>query len=167
MTILKTPRLVLRPFDLADAEDLFAVFGDADAMRYWSTLPHTSVAATTRMIESSLAADPSRHAEFAMVLDGKVIGKVGLWQVPEIGYVLHPDYWRRGLATEALQAVISHAFDTLGLARITADVDPENEASLAMLKKLGFVVTGQAQNTIEIGGKWFDSIYLELVAPAR
>ncbi|KIN76458.1 RimJ/RimL family protein N-acetyltransferase [Sulfitobacter mediterraneus] len=167
MTILTTPRLVLRPFDPADAEDLFAVFGNPAAMRYWSTLPHASVAVTARMIEQSLAADPSQHAEFAIEHDGKVIGKVGLWQMPEIGYVLHPDYWRRGIATEAVQAVIAHGFETLGLARITADVDPENLASLAMLKKLGFVVTGQAQNTIKIGGKWFDSIYLELAAPDR
>ena len=96
-----------------------------------------------------------------------MIGKVGLWQMPEIGYILHPDYWRRGFATEAVQAVIAHGFETLGLDRITADVDPDNAASLAMLIKLGFVITGQAKNTIEIGGKWFDSIYLELLARDR
>lgn len=165
MTILQTPRLVLRPFDPADADDLFAVYGNAGAMRYWSTLPHETVAVTAQMIERTLAADPGTHAEFAIVYNGKVIGKVGLWQLPEIGYVLHPDYWRRGFATEAVEAVIAHGFETLGLSQITADVDPENAASLAMLKKLGFAITGQAQNTIEIGGKWFDSIYLELTAP--
>lgn len=167
MTILTTPRLVLRPFDPSDAEDLFAVFGNATAMRYWSTLPHASVADTARMIDRTLAGDPGSHAEFAIEHEGKVIGKVGLWQMPEIGYILHPDYWRRGFATEAVQAVIAHGFETLGLDRITADVDPDNAASLAMLTKLGFVITGQAKNTIEIGGKWFDSIYLELLARDR
>lgn len=53
----------------------------------------------------------------------------------------------------------------LGLDHITADVDPDNTASLNMLGKMGFVETGRAQDTLHIGGKWFDIVYLELRRP--
>ena len=101
---------------------------------------------------------------FVSTTVGKVIGKIGLWSMPEVGYILHPDYWRRGFASEALAAVIAHGFHTLGLPQITADVDPANTASRAMLRKFGFVETGFAKNTLKIGEAWFDSVYLALDA---
>ncbi len=162
MTQLRTERLLLRPMRIEDGEDLFAVFGNAQAMRYWSTLPHVTLSDTAALIRETIGADPETSAEFAIEFEGRVIGKAGFWQMPEIGYLLHPDYWRRGFATEALRALIDYGFKGRRLERITADVDPNNIASIAMLEKLGFVETGREKNTLEIGGKWFDSIYLEL-----
>ncbi len=103
-------------------------------------------------------------AEFAIEYQGRMNGKAGFWQMPEVGYLLHPDFWGQGLGSEALRALIKYGFGDRQLKRITADVDPDNGASLAMLGKLGFVETCRVSNTIEIGGTWFDSVYLELVA---
>lgn len=162
---IKTERLVLRPMQLSDLEDLFAVFSNAQVMRYWSTLPHASREVTEALIRQTINADPARTAEFVIEFKGKVIGKAGFWQMPELGYLLHPDYWRRGFGREALEALIAYGFERLGLAQITADVDPENAASLALLGKLGFVETGRQKNTLEIGGRWFDSVYLARSRP--
>lgn len=162
MTRLSTERLILRPVTLADVDALHAVFSDPRAMRYWSTLPHESVEQTRKLVAGMSAADPAKHLELAIELRGHVIGKMGLWDMPEIGYILHPDHWGQGYATEAARAVIQHAFDALGLDQITADVDPDNAVSLKMLGKLGFQETGREKNTIQIGGKWFDSVYLAL-----
>lgn len=162
MTQLRTKRLVLRPFQMADVDALFEVFSNPDAMKYWSTLPHASKDDTRKMVEMTMGADPAKHLELAITLKGQVIGKVGLWSIPEIGYLLHPDHWGKGFGSEAAQAVIAHGFETLGLDKITADVDPDNAGSLRMLAKLGFVETGRAQATIKIGDVWYDSIYLAL-----
>ncbi|MEW9922184.1 GNAT family N-acetyltransferase [Marimonas sp. MJW-29] len=162
MTILKTERLVLRPFRREDRDALFAVFSHPEAMRYWSTPPHATPEVTAGMIEASIGGDPASHLELVIELEGKVIGKAGLWQVPEIGYIIHPDYWRLGIAEEALRALIAHGFEDMRLTEITADVDPDNQASIALLTKLGFRETGRAEKTIEIAGTWYDSVYFAL-----
>lgn len=165
MTEIKTERLLLRPMRLSDADDLFAVFGNADVMKYWSTLPHKDPAETERLVKGTIAAPVETTAEFAIEYEGRVIGKAGFWNMPEVGYLLHPDYWRQGFGTEALKALITYGFDVRNLDRITADVDPDNTASLVMLKKLGFAETGREKNTLRIGDSWFDSVYLELRGP--
>lgn len=53
-----------------------------------------------------------------------------------------PEYWRRGLLSEALPSMIDYGFSTMGLHRIHADVEPENEPSCALLRKFGFKLEG-------------------------
>ena len=161
-----TDRLTLRHARLTDAEDMHAVLSSPVAMTYWSSLPHETLDQTrawlTGMVEAA-AAGPS--LDFIIEFDGRAIGKAGFWRLPEIGYILHPDLWGRGLAREALEAVIRVAFERGGVEAITADVDPRNAASLGLLERLGFVRTGFARNTWEIGGVLMDSVYLSLSRP--
>jgi RimJ/RimL family protein N-acetyltransferase len=100
--------------------------------------------------------------DFVVEHEGRVVGKAGLYRFPEIGYILHPDVWRRGFAREALGAVVRRAFDVHELPEILADVDPDNAASLAVLGRLGFRETGRKERTLLIGGRWCDSVYLQL-----
>ena len=80
--------------------------------------------------------------------DGEVIGKAGAWQVPEIGFLLHPDHWGKGLALEAMTAVIAHLEAVFSaLPQLTAEVDPRNAASLRLLAKLGFQETHREERT--------------------
>jgi RimJ/RimL family protein N-acetyltransferase len=148
---------------LDDAEALYAIFRDPETMLYWSTLPHVSLAQTlefmTRTIE---ACDCGGADDFAVVFEGRVIGKAGVWQNDEIGYIIAREAWGQGLANEAVRAVIARAF-ALGRARLQADVDPRNTRSLKLLKKLGFRETGTAKRTYQIGNEWTDSVYLELL----
>lgn len=95
-------------------------------------------------------------------MKGRAIGKAGCYRLPEIGYILHPDYWGRGLATEAVSAAIRRIFARHDLAALRADVDPRNAASIGLLIKLGFTVSGRASRTWQIGEEWCDSVYLEL-----
>ena len=62
----------------------------------------------------------------------------------EIGWRLVRSAWRRGYATEAAQPVLDHAWRTLRLRQVIADIDPENVASIAVARKLGFTVSGPA-----------------------
>nr|WP_221205154.1 GNAT family N-acetyltransferase [Brevundimonas mediterranea] len=145
-----------------DVDDLHQVFSSPDAMRWWSTTPHETREQTVEWLESMIAADPENSDDFVIQAQGRVIGKAGFWRLPEIGYILHPDYWGRGLATEALTAVIDHVIATRDTDGVTADVDPANVASIRLLGRLGFEQTGAASRTWQVGGVWMDSLYFGL-----
>lgn len=69
--------------------------------------------------------------------------------------------------TEALGALLPYFINQLGLERITADVDPGNDASIELLMKFGFRIIGRRENTFQIGNQWMNSLDLELWVPSR
>ena len=157
-----TPRLRLRKARIEDLEAMHAVLSHPLATRYWSTPPHEDLEQTREWLTSMIEAPETSSFDFIVEHGGRCIGKCGMYEMPEIGFILHPDYWGRGLAAEALKAVIKSAFESLALDEIVSDVDPRNVASLALLKKHGFRETGRAERTWYISGQWHDSIYLAL-----
>jgi RimJ/RimL family protein N-acetyltransferase len=159
---LHTPRLRLRRAAPADLEALHEILSDETAMRFWSSSPHRDLERTRTWLEAMIAAGPPASDDFVIEHEGRVIGKAGCWRVPEIGYILHPRYWGRGIAAEACRAVIAHVFASYAVNAITADVDPRNAASLRLLGRLGFAETGRASATYEIDGEISDSVYLAL-----
>lgn len=156
-----TERLTLRSAREDDLEAIHAVLSDPRATRWWSTPPHDSLDQTHAWLDGMIANGPDRP-DFVIERDGAVIGKAGFWRLPELGYILHPDHWGQGLASEAVAAAIDHVFATLELDDLTADVDPENAASIRLLERMGFVKTGFAERTVNVGGEWKDSVYYGL-----
>ena len=165
MTEIRTRRLLLRRARPVDLGAMHSILSDAEAMRYWSTLPHAEIGQTRAWLDDMIAAPAAESDDFVIERDGEVIGKAGCWRLPEIGYILHRSAWGHGYATEALTAIVAHVFENHAIPEIIADVDPRNAASLALLAKLGFRETGRAKRTIQIGDDWFDSIYLALGRP--
>ncbi len=159
--ILRTKRLILRPFETADAEALHVFFSDAEATRYWDNA-HQHVSETEAFVEGTRNANPAKTCDYVLIFEGDVIGKAGMWSNPEIGFFVLPAFQRQGFAREALAKIIPHLFQTYDMPALTADVDPENQGSLALLSELGFRETGQAQGTLKIGERWCDSVYLAL-----
>ncbi|GGH19006.1 Protein N-acetyltransferase, RimJ/RimL family [Cribrihabitans marinus] len=158
---LATERLLLRRLRADDAPALHAVFSDALAMQYFGDR-HETLQQTVDWVSGSVDAPDSRCREYAIVLEGCVIGKAGVWNAPEIGFFLLRDHWGRGYMREALVRLLPRFFEMMDLDEITADVDPRNAASLALLHKLGFAETHRASATIRIGGEWCDSVFLRL-----
>ena len=156
-----TDRLALRRARAEDAAAMHRIMSDPTAMRHWSSLPHATLAQTERWLASMINADPAASDDFIVTLDEQVVGKLGAWRLPEIGFLLDPDCWGRGYAGEALTAFIARRRDR-GTAELTADVDPRNTASLRLLTHHGFVETGRAKHTWQIGDEWCDSLYLSL-----
>jgi len=138
------------------------ILSNRAAMRFWSTAPHRDIEQTRAWLASMIADGPPLSDDFVIEHQGRVIGKAGAWRVPEIGFILHPDYWGQGFAGEAVAVVIAHLFATYEIEAITADVDPRNDASVRLLKRLGFVQTGYEAATFEIEGEVSDSVYLAL-----
>lgn len=170
---LDTPRLHLRPLVPGDAGALFALYGDPDFMRFWSSSPWTSLEQARALIERDqreLAA--GEHLRLAIVprAGGALLGTCSLfgWHAPsrraEIGYGIAPAHWRRGYMHEAVCALIGFAFGELGLNRLEADIDPRNVASARALEKLGFVREGLLRERWIVAGEVSDSALYGLLA---
>ncbi len=162
-----TPRLTLRHARPDDLAAMHAVLSDPRATRWWSTPPHASPDETRAWLDGMIAGNAEGSDDFVIERDGRVIGKAGFFRLPEVGYILHPDHWGQGLASEAVGAAIDHVFATREIDELTADVDPENQASIRLLERQGFVRTGFAKKTFNVGGVWQDSLYYGLTRQAR
>ncbi|SIT77012.1 ribosomal-protein-alanine N-acetyltransferase [Yoonia rosea] len=163
---LVTKRLVLRAARQEDLTDLYAIFSDPRAMRYWSTPPHDSPARTQKNLDRLIAHADGLLTYFVIEKDGRVIGTAGMHQANEVGFILHPDYWRQGIISEAMGAIIPHLFAITDHAQLTAEADPRNAASVGILKSLGFKETHRAERTFCINGEWSDSVYFALQRPS-
>ncbi|MFA4951059.1 GNAT family N-acetyltransferase [Brevundimonas sp.] len=162
---IATPRLKLRTAQPTDLAGIHAVLSDTAAMRWWATPPHQTLEESEAWLAAMIANGPE-HPDFIIERDGEVIGKVGFWAPPEIGYILHPAHWGQGLASEALVAAIDHLFAHHPFDQITADVDPANAASIRLLERMEFVRTGSAERTMQVGGVWVDSLFYALTRSA-
>jgi ribosomal-protein-alanine N-acetyltransferase len=148
---LETPRLRLRPVTPADDDALFAVFSDPEGMRYWSHEPLADLAAA-RAYRAKMEEGFRDRALFQWVIadraDDRLVGTTTVfgWEQAhrraELGYLLGRAHWGRGLAQEAVRAVLAFGFGAMHLHRVEADVDPENAASVRLLERLGFTREG-------------------------
>lgn len=165
-------RVTLRAIRPSDFDAFYSVYSDPRVTRYWSfpawTHPSQGEAYFASAVEGS---DPSRLLCWAVTLDDdRLIGTTTLFAInraqgrAEIGYALHPDAWGRGLAGDALGAMVGHAFDGLGLRRLEADIDPRNTASCRLVERLGFVREGLLRERWHVAGETCDSALFGLLA---
>ena len=161
---LVTERLLLRRARAGDLEALHRIMSDAETMRYWSTAPHESLDETRLWLDSMLSAEAGSSDEFMLEHDGELVGKMGAWRLPEIGFFVRRDHWGRGFASEALDAFVRY-IAAAGATQLTADVDPRNAACLAVLARAGFRETGRASSTFVVRGLPCDSVYLRIDLP--
>ncbi len=143
--ILKTERLTIREFTLDDAQDMAAVLGDAEVMRFSlaGPLDHEGI---LDYLQRNMLDHYAKYGYglWALVHNDEVIGYAGLIQqeiegksYPELGYRLAKKYWGQGLATEAGKAILDYAFTELSLNQVISIIEPANDRSLAVAKRLG------------------------------
>ena len=80
----------------------------------------------------------------------------GKFQSAYLGYWIGPAHAGQGLMSEALQLALSHAFETLRLHRLEANLQPDNEASRALVRRAGFIKEGYSERYLQVGGEWRD-----------
>ena len=147
--MLKTERLVLRPFEETDAEGLHAYLGDAEVVRYE---PYGVMTMEECRLEAARRA--SDEAFWAVCLaDGTLIGNLYLsgadeFGTREIGYVFARACWHKGYATEAARRLMAYAFERLATRRIIALCDTRNAASFALMERLGMRREGEFKKNV-------------------
>ena len=141
--MLFTERLVLRPVKMSDAEDMFSYSKENCVGISAGWKPHSTLKETRKIIKLIFK---DRIGVFGIEMNGRLIGTIGV--VPDerrqnddflmLGYSLSPEFWGKGIMTEAAREVIRYAFSSLGARFISAYTYPENRASIRVLEKLGF-----------------------------
>jgi ribosomal-protein-alanine N-acetyltransferase len=170
---LNTPRLLLRRMVETDVPGLHAAYGDADAMRFWDSLPSRDEAETAARTRQSLEVSPQWQAAFAVLLRerGEFIGMVNYHQRQAwnrrlaVGWILARPWWRQGFAAEATGALLEHCFTTLGTHRIEAHIEPANAASLRLAGRLGFRHEGMMRDWLFVADQPRDMFLLSLLRP--
>lgn len=157
-----TERLRLRRARMSDLGVVHGLLSEPRNMRYWSSLPHSTIEQSEAWLRSMVEADPAASDDFLIEREGRVIGKLGCWQLPEVGFMIASDETGRGYATEAMAAFLERRRQLDQPRKLIADVDPRNLASLRLLARHGFTETGRANATWIVGGEVCDSIYLAL-----
>lgn len=142
--ILQTSRLNFACWQEGDFPLAWRLWGDPRVARFLGG-PFTEQQVEARL-HREIASMRKRGLQYwpmFLIEDGSLVGCAGLQPYGEqgaleLGFHLRPEYWGRGLAQEAAQAVIAYAFDELKLESLLAGHDPENLASRRILQKLGF-----------------------------
>ena len=147
--VVDTGRLLLRRFFPEDLEAFYQLGSRPEIIRYAQGTPYPSREVALEFMRAAPIRDYATYGygRFACVwkATGQVIGFSGIKYLPEIaenelGYRFLPEFWGRGLATEAGRASVDFARDDLRLKRLVALVHPDNVASSAVVTKLGFRV---------------------------
>jgi [ribosomal protein S5]-alanine N-acetyltransferase len=173
--ILATPRLRLRQFRLDDIDAMHACFGHAVAMRFWHHPAHTRRTQTEQVVRRCITSIPSKGRAWAVADAGNdlCLGMVDYHNAnvrhrsADIGYIIHPSHHRRGIATEAVGALLDFCFATLGLHRLTAFIEPDNTASRTLVERLGFRREGLLRETIFLEGAWRSHLVYALLETER
>jgi RimJ/RimL family protein N-acetyltransferase len=142
--ILETTRLRLRPFTRDDVDVLLAHWRNEDVLRWLWDGREVARDEVVDVVEESIAAFANGRAGFWIVerTGHGFAGFTGFRAMPdstdlELYYGLDPAHWGAGLATEAAREAARWGFETLGLETIPIRTDGPNEASVAVMKRLG------------------------------
>ncbi|PFO05839.1 GNAT family N-acetyltransferase [Bacillus sp. AFS076308] len=169
---LETKRLKLIELTHQHMNAVYEILSLDEVTRFYGTSSFTLQAEATRLIDIYYKNYiDKRGIRWGIKLkeNQRIIGTVGLNMLnlknkrAEIGYELHPYFWRKGFATEALSEVLKFSFKQLGLYRVGAVVYPENEASLALLDKLGFTNEGLLRGYMYQDEQFHDTFMLSLL----
>lgn len=153
---LETARLYLRQVQIDDAKAFYAIYSDPGVLRYYDTPPYASLEQARAAIRFFRRQHTERQMiRWSVVLrDGAVvIGTVGCHNINpkerrlEVGFDLHPDFWRQGFMTEALGAVLGYVFNTMHAKTVEARTMYENTASVALLQKFRFTEVGTVRQS--------------------
>lgn len=169
---LETDRLLLRPVQRKDAEDIFSYASDPEVARYVLWDPHRSIAETRNYIRYlRMLYRRGLPSSWAVMLreSGHVIGTIGLmWysvqnSSAEIGYSFSRAYWNCGYATEALDAVIRSLFHSLPVNRLEAQHDVRNPASGRVMEKCGMQKEGILRQRIRNKAEFADTVLYAVI----
>ena len=169
---ITTDRLLLRAVSKSDVKEIFFLRSDKRVMKYIDKTPAETLDDADEFITKITELEKNNEViTWAIVLkgDSKLIGTICFWNIQkehyraEIGYVLHPDYWGKGIMQEALLEIFSYGFNVMKLHSIEANVNPDNSASVKLLEKNNFSREAYFKENYFYDGKFLDTAIYSLL----
>ena len=162
--ILETKRLTLRPISLEDKEDVFDYAKRPEVGPNAGWKPHDEIKESVAFIEYCIKKkDFGQPGNYAIVYKetGKMIGTIEVHSYKghkgEIGFVLHPEFWNKGIMTEAAKMLIIYAFEILELKRLSYNYFIFNQRSKRVCEKLEFQFEGVLRKKFQMfNGEFID-----------
>lgn len=162
----------IRKWELSDAKDLAAALSNKkvqDNLRDGLPYPYT-VQDGKEFISAMLSADENETFAFAIMVDDKVVGSIGIFrqgnihsQTAELGYYIAEEYWGKGIMTEAVKQICEYVFGDSDIIRIYAEPFAYNIASCRVLEKVGFQYEGTLRSNAVKNGKVIDMKMYSLI----
>ena len=171
--VIETERLLLRAVNMNDCEAMYFLRSNKEVTKHFNRDPDADMEVTRAKIVEILQNQEKNEAVFWVIAwkenPSTMIGNIGYWRIEaqhhraEIGYLLHPEHWKKGIMKEALKAVLDYAFNSMKLHSIEANINPDNTASAVLLERCGFVREAYFKENIFHNGVYYDSaIYSKL-----
>lgn len=155
----------IRKWELSDAIDLAAALSNKkvqDNLRDGLPYPYTEQDGTD-YISAMLSADENETFAFAITVDEKVVGSIGIFRqgnihrhTAELGYYIAEEYWGKGIMTGAVRQICAYVFEKSDIIRIYAEPFAYNAASCRVLEKAGFQYEGTLRNNAVKNGEIID-----------
>lgn len=162
----------IRKWELSDAKDLAAALSNKkvqDNLRDGLPYPYTEQDGK-EFISAMLSADENETFAFAIMVDDKVVGSIGIFrqgnihsQTAELGYYIAEEYWGKGIMTEAVKQICEYVFAKSDIIRIYAEPFANNIASCRVLEKVGFQYEGTLRSNAVKNGKVIDMKMYSLI----
>lgn len=163
--MIKTDRLVLRPWAFEDVADVVAYANDQEWSRYLP-LPQPYAEADARtFIATQVLQNRQEHPSWAIEHEQRVRGGINVRffadrKIGEVGYSIARPFWGRGLATKTARAILNAAFEAIpSLVRVRAMADARNVASTRVLEKIGMKREGVLRSNRIVRGDPVDEVW--------
>lgn len=169
---LETERLLLRQLREGDARHLFQYFSLDEVTEYYDLDSFKEIEQAESLIRSwNQRWENGEGIRWGITLktEDRVIGTCGFhnWikehSKAEVGYELTPEYWRKGIMTEAIEEIVRFGFKELGLNRIEAFIDPENISSRKLLEKTGLQEEGLLRECFFEKNRFVDAVIFAIL----
>lgn len=169
---LSTKRLMLRKIMPADASAMHKLRSDDTVMQFLDRPKIKSDEEALELInkmETTLQAGEGVTWAICLAGEEPMIGSIALWRImrehyrAEIGYMLLPEYHRKGIMQEAFEAVMDYGFNVLQLHSVEANINPANTASRSILEKNNFIQEAYFRENYYYDGKFLDSAIFSIL----
>lgn len=153
---IETQRLLFKKIENEDVEKLFRIFNDKDLTKYFASGTDKTAEQTARRVKKIISHWGKYKFGDFIIFDKKTLEPIGFGGLHykrdggniNISYIVAKDFWGQGYGYEITQTLIEYGFNTLGLTKIVAEIDPQNIPSIKLVEKYGF----QYNRTIEYEG---------------
>ena len=162
--LIRTGRILLRPFQFGDLDDLHAYRSHPEWNRYVSLPRPYTLTVAKRDLDEYRGLDPDSHAFWAIDVGGRAVGNINAdLETPsraQMGWGMAHEYWGQGLATEAAMAVVDWVFAHPAMMRVYATADARNVGSRRVMEKLGMRLEATLRmHRLDVGGQLVDEVW--------